>query len=350
MKILFRVDANSKIGMGHLQRCLSLAHAFVLQKCTVVFLIEDDIRANERVAQFGFKAYNIESDLTKIDELQTILTFLQRQNFQIIVADSYEFDEDYLFALRQTGCCVIFIDDLATMSFPCHFVVNSSIYAERLDYRSSTGDTKFLLGPKYMLLREEFWNIPVRTIKPKVKKILVTIGGCDQNNVTPTILDILFKIDADFKVDIIVGPFFDNVSDIESAAMQFGNGQVQLFHSPTSVCNVMLDCDLAISGGGQTLYELAATGTPSLAIKLAENQHGNIEGLTQAEAICAIEELNDLRCVVQMLLSDQFKRENMSITGRSLVSGYGAMLVAKSILSFKEGDLVRGRQISSEKN
>jgi len=332
MNVLFRVDANSQIGMGHLQRCLSLARAFVLQKCDVLFLIKDDLRASERIAQFRFKDHNIESDLSLNEDLQVTLTFLKHKNFEIMVADSYEFDADYLLILRQAGYCVVFIDDLAQISFPCHFVINGGIYAEKLDYRSSTGDTQFLLGPKYMLLRQEFWNIPKRMTKPEVKKILVTVGGSDSNNVTPAFLDTLSKIDGDFNVDVIVGPFFDNVPEIESAAMRFGNERVQLFRSPTSVCDLMLNCDLAVSGGGQTLYELAATGTPTIAMKLADDQERNIQGLMQANAICAIQKLDDLRRSLLDLCSDPIAREKMSSAGQRIVSGYGATLVAQNVL------------------
>ena len=332
MKILFRVDANSQIGMGHLQRCLSLACAFVLQGCDVTFLTKQDIRANERITEFGFKIGNIESELVFEEDLRATLTFLQHEDFQVVVVDSYEVDEDYLLALRQAGYCVVFIDDLAQMSFSCHFVINGAVYAEELNYCSSTGDTQFLLGPKYILLREEFWDIPKRAIKPEVKKILVTVGGSDPNCVTPIILDTLSNTDGDFTVDVIVGPFFDNISDIEAAAMRLGNERVQLIHSPISVCDLMLDCDLAISGGGQTLYELAATGTPTIAMKLAQNQQGNTQGLMQANTIHVIEKMDALRMSVLNLRSDLCNRENMSVAGQRIVSGDGAMLVAETIL------------------
>lgn len=340
MKVLFRVDGNSKIGLGHLQRCLSLARAFVLRKCDVVFLVKREPIANERVEQFGFKVHNIESNLTLSEDLQATLKFLQHESFQIVIADSYEFDEDYLLALGQAGYRVAFIDDLARMSFPCHFVINGAIYAEKLDYHSSTGDTQFLLGPKYMLLREEFWNIPKRIIKPEVENILVTLGGSDPNNVTSIVLDTLLNIDGDCNVYVIVGPFFDNVTEIESAAMGFGNGRVQLLHSPTSVCDLMLDCDLAISGGGQTLYELAATGTPTIAMKLADNQQGNIQGLKAAGAIDVIENMDDLRISLLYLRSNLPDRENMSAAGQRVVSGDGAMLVAKYLTVPADGDVI----------
>jgi len=41
---------------------------------------------------------------------------------------------------------------------------------------------------------------------------------------------------------------------------------------PQDVAPLMLAADMAVCGGGQTTSELAATGTPAIAIRLAENQ------------------------------------------------------------------------------
>ena len=334
-KVLFRVDANRQIGMGHLQRCLSLARAMLLKGLEVFFLIKDDEGANERVGQYGFAFHNLQSNLTLGEDLQETLTYLGNGNFHILIADSYDFDHNYLSALRQGGYYVAFLDDLAQMGFPCQVVINGGVYAEELPYRSLNGDTQFLLGPKYILLREEFWNIPKRKIKSKIEKILVTVGGADPSNVTPTILNVLSTVSSDFDVDVIIGPFFDNISEIESAGMRFERGQVQLVPSPTSVRDLMLGCDLAISGGGQTLYELAATGTPTIALKLADNQEGNLRGMTKAGVIGVIDKVNHLMISVLNLSYGSLERRNMSIAGQRLVSGGGAMTVTQLILSSK---------------
>ncbi len=190
------------------------------------------------------------------DELQATLTFLQHQNFQVVVVDSYKFDEDYLLALCQAGYWVVLIDDLATMSFPCH--------------------------------------------------------------------------------------------DVEAAAMQLGDGRVQLIHSPTSVCDLMLDCDLAISGGGQTLYELAATGTLAVAIKLAENQEKNVACMDGMGMIKRVDLENtsmfadSLVEALRLVMENSNLRREMSIIGRKKVDGLGAKRVA-SIITSRVRDIEFGR-------
>ena len=43
----------------------------------------------------------------------------------------------------------------------------------------------------------------------------------------------------------------------------------------------MLEADIAVSAGGQTLFELARVGTPTAAVCVADNQINNLRGFTK---------------------------------------------------------------------
>lgn len=42
--------------------------------------------------------------------------------------------------------------------------------------------------------------------------------------------------------------------------------------------SLMLKCDIAVTAAGQTTYELARIGLPTIAIGVVENQKFNIDG------------------------------------------------------------------------
>ena len=52
--------------------------------------------------------------------------------------------------------------------------------------------------------------------------------------------------------------------------------------SPKHLRDLMLAAALAITGGGYTMYELAVTGTPIVAIRLAENQTPSVQAMGAA--------------------------------------------------------------------
>ena len=295
-----------------------------------------DLTATNRVNSYGFPAFHIPLEVTLEEDQHITCEFLKQLKADSIVVDSYEVDSDYLLGLRKAGTLVISIDDLAKISFPSHIVINGSIYAPELSYHSLTGDTRFLLGTKYMLLREEFWDIPKRIIRKEVDNILVTLGGADSHNLTPLILGLLNDVYADFSITIIIGPLYENQKEIEEKAKQL-NKQVDIIYSPTSMKNIMFESDLVISSGGQTLYELAATGTPTVALQTADNQEGNVRYMSKDGIIKGVRFINNPNWQRQLLgeithlLNSYEERKRMCDVGQKLVDGKGTLRVVETL-------------------
>src|SRR2546428_7754394 len=105
----------------------------------------------------------------------------------------------------------------------------------------------------------------------------------------------------------------------------------------------MLRCDVAVTGGGQTTYELAATGTPAIAIKMADNQTGNVRGLSVRGTLVWVGDADDsdlegkVTGALKDLANDKCKRDDMSRAGRALVDGLGTERVARAILEACQG-------------
>lgn len=336
--VLFRVDAGARVGLGHLQRCLSLASALRQLDVRCVFLAAGEPAVRDRVvgAGFGVHTLNGVASLDETDLRQTLDT-AAHEGCEGIIVDSYTADESYLGRLRGAGLMVVAIEDTSSVPFPCHLLVNGGAQAPALPYRSSTGDTRFLLGPEYALLREEFWSVPARAVADPVRpvrKILLTMGGSDGRNLTPLVLRLLEPLASDFDVTAVVGPFSKNHAEIEAVVAQCRRS-VSLVRAPCSVLDLMLQADLAVSAGGQTLYELAAAGTPTLAIQVAENQAGNVNCLAQRGVVrpMLFESKEQLRTelpeAVTRLLTASNERMQMSQAGRRLVDGLGAKRTAK---------------------
>ena len=103
---------------------------------------------------------------------------------------------------------------------------------------------------------------------------------------------------------------------------------------------VMLNSDIAISAGGQTLYELARIGVPGIGICVADNQ---IESLKEWDRIGFLEyaglynENNIITGIDKLLkkMKNVKMRKSKSKTGRKIIDGKGSLnLVDKVISSF----------------
>ena len=100
----------------------------------------------------------------------------------------------------------------------------------------------------------------------------------------------------------------------------------------------MLESDLAISAGGQTLYELACAGCPTIAVWMAPNQDGQLQVFEESGFIRIAGHGEDDSVIdaivdaVFSLLQDRQARRSMSAAGQRLIDGQGAIRVARTIV------------------
>ena len=189
-----------------------------------------------------------------------------------------------------------------------------------------------------MVLGKAFEAIIPRDTRTSVKNVLVILGGADHWDLMPRFLRLLDESPGDFGVTAVVGTFFQNVASVEATAASM-NKPVQLVHSPASAYDLMLETDLAISAAGQTLYELACIGCPTVAVSVAANQQGHLNILEDAGVLKSAgdTERDDVVSAagqaLSALLSDSEARGEMCAAGRRLVDGKGAQRVAQRILA-----------------
>ncbi|MDA1348643.1 MAG: UDP-2,4-diacetamido-2,4,6-trideoxy-beta-L-altropyranose hydrolase [Chloroflexi bacterium] len=336
-RLLFRVDAGTGIGLGHLQRCLSLASALRAEGAECIFLTGAESSVLQKVTDAGFAAYPmLDGTPGGLEDLSQVIDLARSKGCRTVVVDSYRTDDGFQCDLMEAGLFVAAVDDLGRRAC-CHIVMDSSIEAAAVPRPPDSGETRFLLGPQYAALREEFWDLPTRATRSRVKEVLVTMGGADGAGLTPLVIDVLDSLEGDFAVTAIIGPFFKDSGTIEAAAARSTRG-VRLVDSPDSVRDLMLEADVVVSAAGQTLYELAATGTPTIAVKVAENQSRNIRSFADRGVVVPVpfetaEQLREsLSGALRQVLSDIELRGRMSEAGRRLVDGKGARGCAGALL------------------
>jgi len=282
--VALRVDGGKDIGMGHIMRTMTLASDLKKDEEVerVFYITKNKPSAVKKLKENDFEVIIIEKDLSYEDEIEQVKEIIKKEKVNKLITDSYEIDQNYLIEMRKVVDQLVTIHDYAPFAFPSHVVINGNAYAEDLDYESLYGDTEFRLGMDYLLLREEFRNLPEIKIRDRVQNILVTVGGYDLRNLTPKIIEALNSIDFDkiedqyidkenLHIEVVIGPSFDNVDQIV-AEVEKSNLDISLNFNVKKMSKLMLKSDIAISSGGSTLYELAVTKTPALVLLQAKNQ------------------------------------------------------------------------------
>lgn len=337
--ILFRVDAGPDVGLGHLRRCLSLATALTKRGALCAFLTNPSEVVLGHVSAAGFPVEGLSGAASwTAGDAKRLLEAAAKRKCAAVVVDSNHEGIEYLRKIRTGGFVTVAIEDLAPHPYPCHLVVNGDAHAGQLPYEAVAADTAFLLGPEYAILREEFWEVASCRRRATVRNVLVVMGGADMGNLSPRLVSLLDALPGDFTVTVVVGPFFENEAQIHEVVKD-ARREVRTVRSPVFVAPLMQAADLAISAAGQTLYELACVGCPTVAIEVADNQASQLRALAAAGAVRAAGRASEpnifdkVTSTCRTLMRDQAVRSRMSDCSRRVVDGQGALRVAEAILA-----------------
>ena len=325
MKVLILTEGGINIGFGHLTRCFSLYQAFEERGISPQLIVSG--QGIDRLLEG--KEYLIFDWLREKDKLFDMLG-----DATVVIVDSYLADHSLYKAISEKVENSVYFDDYKRLIYPRGFVVNGSIYAQEMNYPQRE-DITYLLGPQFVPLRKEFCDSCRKEIRDTLKSVMLTFGGDDKQHMTSTILRFLNNSYPELAKQVVVGGAFQNLKEIESLKDE----KTDLIYDSDAkqMKEIMLKSDVAVSSGGQTLYELASVGMPTVGICVAHNQLGNVRKWEKLGFLEYIGLHND-RALLDRLgskieyLKERQLREKKSEIGKRFIDGKGGMRIVDAIL------------------
>lgn len=311
MKVFILTEGGKNIGFGHVTRCIALCQAFK-ERNIVVKLI---INADDSVKVLLKKKHHIILDWLK--EREKVFDLIDDKDMVII--DSYLADLDFYQQVASLVKTPVFIDDNKRLNYPKGIIINGNTYGREISYPVSQ-EKKYLLGSKYHFLRKEFWKVPKKKINKGVKNVLITFGGMVFSSKLYRVIDYLKnKFDLSFH---IVDPTKKKIAAKE-------------------MLNLILKADICIAGGGQTLYELARVGVPTVTVAIGKDQLRNAKGLQKEGFIeyagwwqnTGID--TEIKNGFKKLLPKSVRLKRARL-GRTVIDGKGTMRIVSQLISYYE--------------
>ncbi len=338
---IVRADGNAKIGAGHLMRCLTVGEAVKRYAAgtgacaasgdKILFLCADEDSA-ALVERHGFEAGVFHTDYRQPETELGAWEPWTGSGPNTILVDSYYVTDAYLSAISRYGR-VYLMDDMQRHAYPVYGVVNYNLFADRAVYEAlyAGGNVRLCLGGDYIPLREQFCDVSYH-VKERVENVLLTTGGGDVDNIAKAVLDGIYREDLVYHV--LVGRFSPHFESWQQRARTAHN--IRIYFDVQNMAELMCGCDVAVSAGGSTLYELAAVGVPFVCFSYAENQEALVEYLGRTQAALsagawhrdASEVSVRLRQQFDRLCADRALRQQYSERERRLVDGRGAYRLA----------------------
>jgi UDP-2,4-diacetamido-2,4,6-trideoxy-beta-L-altropyranose hydrolase len=292
-----------------------------------------------RLADARIQVAHLSIQLGSESDAQQTIDLARRNKAEWVVIDGYHFDADYQRSIKLAELKGLCLDDYAHASYYyADWILNQNISAAETLYSHREPYTQLLLGTRYALLRKEFlpWRGWRREIPPVARKILVTLGGADLDNVTLTAVQALQQLRQErLEVVVLVGASNPHTRNLQSAVRD-SPVSTRLVRNATNIPDLMAWADTVVSASGSTCWELAFMGVPALVLVLAENQSEIARGLEQAGMAINLGWFHQVRAAaiqdaVGTLLPDRDRRSRMSAAGQQLVDGFGASRVVEAI-------------------
>ena len=358
MRVIFRTDASTQIGTGHVMRCLTLADALHERGAECLFICRPHIghllgliaQRGHRVAALSELSENSLPPSAGIAHAQWLGTdwesdasdtkqVLGKQSVDWIVVDHYALDAQWEQQLRPICKQLMVIDDLADRQHDCDLLLDQNYGCLEKAYRDKVpAKCRLLLGPKHALLRPEYqkYRSTLRQWGGVIQRVLVFFGGSDNQNITVQSLHALMATDIpDLEIDVVVGANSQQLEQIQQ--IEDNNPKVRIYQNLPHLADLMVKADLALGAGGGTIWEYFCLGLPSIVISIAENQRSTCEALQKDSYLYYLgsSKVVTEQCITEKVLevANNKHNENREQKRRimELVTGHGAEAVCREM-------------------
>ena len=181
--ILILTEGGSKLGYGHVARCLALQDALIMT-----------VRNIKMIVNGGY--INNEKEIISRDWINELIQENEFPGNVAVIIDSYLITEDVIKFYTDAYPTIAFIDDSLSMNIERGIVINPTNFIKYLkpDLRA---DVQYIFGSEYILLKKELWAKQQFLVKESINRILVTMGGSDIRNIS-FLTDSFFSIFREF--------------------------------------------------------------------------------------------------------------------------------------------------------
>lgn len=331
MRAVIFTEGGKTKGLGHIARSAAFYEGLRERGINPEVVVDTDIDA---AAFFPGAAYRCEAWPSSFETTERFA-----RGADIAILDSYHAPAEIYSFISQHVRTAVFFDDFMRLNYPPGYVINGGVSALQLSYPKASGVT-YYCGSLFAFLRREFWDIEPAVLRPEVKKVLVIFGGADGQKMTARTIDRFQKGFKDFEYSVIVGPAFQDEPFLERAG-RMPDIRFHRFLSASQIAAAMREADIAVSGGGQAMCELARLGVPAVSVMIAENQRGHWQGMIDrgfaVDGGCASDPdvaEKIFRGVCQLLSAQE--RQRRSSAGRALIDGQGVRRCVDSLLKDRE--------------
>ena len=322
MKIAIRVDGNQSLGMGNVYRSLSIAEMLQKKGQQVCFIMKSYPGSYEIILEKGFSVFLLSPMVCNGTLNAQLSEIIQCNSINVFINDIKNTDFDYMSHLKHLGLTVVNFDDLGQGR------ENADILIDAFYPTKNPGKINHHnFGPSFIILREEFQKarLTPRVIRNQISDIAIMMGAANTGNFLDRVLKALGKIPESVKCHIILSKA---VQHADLFQIEYPNKNFIYHYQPENIADILLNADMAITGGGISMCECCSLGTPSIIIPQVPHEEKNALMFEAAGAVSAFRydpDLSEERLFnrINSMMSNSQERILISHNARKYVDGKG---------------------------
>lgn len=261
--ICIRTDGNSKIGFGHIVRCLSLAQ-MLKSNYDITFFCKEI----PEIFQIEFNKNKI--GLIQIDSEDQFISDLKEK--QIVILDGYNFDTDYQIQIKSKGCKLIVIDDLHNHEIFADLIINHAPGTTPQDYIAQPF-TQFALGLDYALLRPPFLTqAKKQRIIENFDTVIICFGGADPRNLTKQALEAAIDFSHFKKIIVVINSSNAILKKLNPLLNDDPRIDLRMNLNADEMLETILEAQISITPSSGILLEVIAAGCIPVSGLAVDNQ------------------------------------------------------------------------------
>jgi UDP-2,4-diacetamido-2,4,6-trideoxy-beta-L-altropyranose hydrolase len=344
MNIVFRVDSSLQMGIGHVMRCLALAQVLKENGVNVEFICrKHEGSLIDKIRSSGFVVHELKVfEETKVgnklshshwlgatqqQDADDCINILKAEKIDWLIIDHYALDGQWQKRLKPYYEKLMVIDDLADRKHQCDVLLDQNFGRSSQDYKDLVPTSaKFLMGSKYALLRPEFEKHRQYSLNrrkdAKFKKLLVSMGGADPDNITGKVIERLqvARLPKDVVITIVMGKTAPHLANVITSANKLSYmSEVKVKVDVDNMAELMANADIAIGASGATTWERCCLGLPTIQLITAYNQEFIAHKLNKINAIKLVE-IDD---VIENLENFQYWMKSTGESASKVTNGTG---------------------------
>lgn len=257
-RIVFRVIGYSEVGMGHISRCLALAHEISDHE---VYFVCDNVSS---IAATKLAGYDYWLGVYQPEAIEQAIIDIKPD---LVVNDILNTDAGYILRLRDSGIIVVNFEDLGSGASEADLTIND-LYDDAL-----LAGERIVWGHQWFFLRDEFHDALPNQFQNRVARLLITFGGTDPSDFTRRVLRVVapYCEEQGIAIDVVSGEGYSYKEELQLLIAGL-NTEVTYTHITGVISRIMENAQLAICSNGRTVYELAHMHIPAVILSHHERE------------------------------------------------------------------------------